>query len=184
LADTLFMMKLDGFAGVKIAHLIPLLAVPFLLYIWKDGMIKNIKELLAMAMTYKWVLIGLVVAAAGIIYISRTGNTSGQLSVLESTMRNTLNDWLGVRPRSKEFLIGYPFALLLFYIGASRKNWVFTLPAIIGQVSLVNTYAHIHTPLLISLERSFNGLALGLILGLLLIAVYRIGEKLWRKYII
>ena len=184
LADALFMMKLDGFVGVKIAHLVPLLAVPFILYIYNGGMVKNIKELLATAMTYKWVVIGLVVAVAGIVYISRTGNTSGELSVLESTMRSALNDWLGVRPRSKEFLIGYPFALLLFYIGASRKNWVFTLPAIIGQVSLVNTYAHIHTPLLISLERSFNGLALGLVIGLLLIAVYRIGEKLWRKYII
>jgi len=71
----------------------------------------------------------------------------------------------------------------LFYLGASRKNWIFTLPAVIGQVSLVNTYAHIHTPLLISLERSFNGMALGLILGILLILAVKGAERLWHKQI-
>lgn len=94
-------------------------------------------------------------------------------------MRNFLNDVMGVRPRSKEFLIGYPFTLLLFWLGASRRNWILTIPAIIGQVSLVNTYAHIHTALLISLHRSLNGLVLGLAMGLLLLIGVQVLLKLY-----
>lgn len=131
--------------------------------------IEHAKQLLDKALDYKWAALFALVAVAGVIYISRTGNTTAELSVAESTMRNFLNDAMGVRPRSKEFLIGYPFTLLLFWLGASRKNWILTIPAIIGQVSLVNTYAHIHTALLMSLQRSFNGLVLGIVLGVLLV---------------
>jgi ABC-type nitrate/sulfonate/bicarbonate transport system permease component len=87
---------------------------------------------------------------------------------------------MGVRPRSKEFLIGYPCTLLLFWLGASRKNWILTIPAIIGQVSLVNTYAHIHTALLMSLQRSFNGLLLGVVLGVLLVLGVQVLLKVYQ----
>ena len=88
---------------------------------------------------------------------------------------------MGVRPRSKEFLIGYPFTLLLFWLGANRKNWLLTIPAIIGQVSLVNTYAHIHTALIMSMQRSFNGLVLGIAVGLLLIIGVRMLFAIYRR---
>ena len=76
-------------------------------------------------------------------------------------------------------ITGYPFTLLLFWLGASRRNWILTIPAIIGQVSLVNTYAHIHTALLISLHRSLNGLVLGLAMGLLLLIGVQVLLKLY-----
>ena len=139
------------------------------------------KQLLDKALDYKWAILFAIVAVAGFIYISRTGNTTAELSTGEAAMRNFLNDAMGVRPRSKEFLIGYPFTLLLFWLGASRRNWILTIPAIIGQVSLVNTYAHIHTALLISLQRSLNGLVLGLVLGLLLLAAVQILLKLYHR---
>ncbi len=170
LADILFMLKLDQFIGVKIAHVIPIVVVPFVLYLWNvEKPIEHARQLLDKALDYKWAALFAVVAAAGVIYISRTGNTTAELSVAESTMRNFLNDVMGVRPRSKEFLIGYPLTLLLFWLGASRRYWILTIPAIIGQVSLVNTYAHIHTALVMSLQRSFNGLVLGIVLGVLLV---------------
>ena len=184
LSDTSFMLKLDGFAGVKIAHVIPIVAVPFILFILNDEHPLNVvKEILDKAVTYKWGILAAVLAVCGYIYISRTGNTTAELSTAESTMRQTLTDILGVRPRSKEFLIGYPFTMLLFYLGASKKNWVLTLPAVIGQVSLVNTYAHIHTPLLISLHRSFNGLALGLLIGIIAIAGVKCVDYCRRRYL-
>ena len=184
LSDTSFMLKLDGFAGVKIAHVIPIAAVPFILFILNDEHPLNVvKEILDKAVTYKWGILAAVLAVCGYIYISRTGNTTAELSTAESTMRQTLTDILGVRPRSKEFLIGYPFTMLLFYLGASKKNWVLTLPAVIGQVSLVNTYAHIHTPLLISLHRSFNGLALGLLIGIIAIAGVKCVDYCRRRYL-
>ncbi len=182
LADVLFMLKLDQFIGVKIAHVIPIVAVPFILYIWNaEKPLTTVKQLLDKALDYKWAILFAIVAVAGFIYISRTGNTTAELSTGEAAMRNFLNDVMGVRPRSKEFLIGYPLTLLLFWLGASRRNWILTIPAVIGQVSLVNTYAHIHTALLISLQRSLNGLVLGLVLGLLLLAAVQILLKLYHR---
>ena len=182
LADILFMLKLDQFVGVKLAHVVPIVAVPFILYIWNEEKpLTFVKQLLEKALDYKWTMLGVLVAVAGVIYLSRTGNSGAELSAAESTMRTFLNDVMGVRPRSKEFLIGYPFTLLLFWLGASRKNWILTIPAIIGQVSLVNTYAHIHTALIMSMQRSFNGLVLGLAVGLLLIVGVKVLFVLYRK---
>ena len=182
LADILFMLKLDQFIGVKLAHVVPIVAVPFILYIWNEEKpLTFVKQLLEKALDYKWTMLGVLVAVAGVIYLSRTGNSGAELSAAESTMRTFLNDVMGVRPRSKEFLIGYPFTLLLFWLGASRKNWILTIPAIIGQVSLVNTYAHIHTALIMSMQRSFNGLVLGLAVGLLLIVGVKVLFVLYRK---
>ena len=182
LADILFMLKLDQFIGVKLAHVVPIVAVPFILYIWNEEKpLTFVKQLLEKALDYKWTMLGVLVAVAGVIYLSRTGNSGAELSAAESTMRAFLNDVMGVRPRSKEFLIGYPFTLLLFWLGASRKNWILTIPAIIGQVSLVNTYAHIHTALIMSMQRSFNGLVLGLAVGLLLIVGVKVLFVLYRK---
>jgi len=170
MADVLFMLKLDQFSGVKVAHIIPILLVPILLFIWKtEKPIQFTKVLLQKTLDYKWTALFAIVAVAGMIYISRTGNTSAELSSGEAWMRNFLNSTLGVRPRTKEFLIGYPCTLLLFWLGAKKENWVFTIPAVIGQVSLVNTYAHIHTPLLISVQRSVEGLIIGIVIGCLLI---------------
>ena len=175
MADILFMLKLDQFIGVKLAHVVPIIAVPFILYIWNEtNPLVFVKQLLEKTLDYKWTLIGVLVAVAGVVYLSRTGNSGAELSAAESAMRAFLNDVMGVRPRSKEFLIGYPFTLLLFWLGASRKNWILTIPAIIGQVSLVNTYAHIHTALIMSMQRSLNGLVLGIAVGLLLIAGVKI----------
>lgn len=181
LADILFMLKLDSFMGVKIAHIIPILAVPCILYLWNvEKPVTYAKQLFNKALDYKWAMLFALVAVAGVIYISRTGNTTAELSTAESTMRNFLNDVMGVRPRSKEFLIGYPATILLFWLGASCKNWILTVPAVIGQVSLVNTYAHIHTALLMSLQRSLNGLLLGVVLGVLLVILVQILLKLYQ----
>ena len=182
LADILFMLKLDQFIGVKLAHVVPIVAVPFILYIWNEEKpLTFVKQLLEKALDYKWTMLGVLVAVAGVIYLSRTGNSGAGLSAAESMMRTFLNDVMGVRPRSKEFLIGYPFTLLLFWLGASRKNWILTIPAIIGQVSLVNTYAHIHTALIMSMQRSFNGLVLGIAVGLLLIIGVRMLFAIYRR---
>lgn len=170
MADVLFMLKLDQFSGVKIAHVIPIVVVPFVLFIWNtEKPYATIQALLKKTLDYKWTALFAIIGIAGLIYISRTGNTTAELSSGEAWMRSFLNSVLGVRPRTKEFLIGYPFALLLFWLGATNRKWIFTIPAVIGQVSLVNTYAHIHTALLISVQRSAEGLVIGIVIGLLLI---------------
>ena len=183
LSFTPFMIKTDQFAGVKVAHLIPLLVVPALLIFWNSNGIKNIKSLLNMAIEYKVVVLGVIGAAALGYYMLRTGNQGAGLVLgIEEKLRGALDYYLGVRPRTKEFLIGYPSLLLLLYLGLNRKSWILLFPAVIGQISLANTYAHIHTPIAISLQRSALGLIAGLALGLVLILCWEILEKVYEKY--
>lgn len=185
LADVLFMLKLDQFSGVKIAHIIPIIVVPLVLYIWREkDPVQAVKDLFNQAVTYKWAFLAGILVVAAVIYVARTGNTTAELSGAESAMRNFLNDVMGVRPRSKEFLIGYPLTLVMFYFGATRGKWFLSIPAVIGQVSLVNTYAHIHTALIMSLRRSLNGLVLGIVLGVVAIIVIELLLKLYKKYIV
>ncbi len=52
--------------------------------------------------------------------------------------------------------------------------------AAIGQLYLVDTFAHIHTPIQISLIRVLLGLGLGAVIGLVLIAVWQVAEGVWQ----
>jgi hypothetical protein len=176
MSDTVFMLKLSSFVGVKLAHVIPILVVPAVLYlVWTDKPLDNLRALLRKAVDYKWVILLGILAVALLIYVTRTGNSGAQLTSGEAGMRQMLTDVLGVRPRSKEFLIGYPCAILYLMYGKGHPSlWLLTVPLVIGQVSLVNTYAHIHTPLLISLQRSFNGLWLGLVVSLVAVLLVRL----------
>ena len=181
LSDKAFMLKLSSFIGVKIAHVIPIVVVPFVLYIVRDKKPLSLcKSLLNKALDYKWAIVFAVVAVALMIYLSRTGNESGEISGIEAAMRQFLNDTMGVRPRSKEFLIGYPATILyLMYAAKHRALWVLSIPLVIGQISLVNTYAHIHTPLLIALQRSLNGLILGILVAVVAVVVVKLGLRLF-----
>jgi hypothetical protein len=77
---------------------------------------------------------------------------------------------LYARPRFKEFLLGHP---LLFLFGASgglgawalRYRPILLFFGLLGQASIINTFAHAHTPLLFSLLRTTNGFFLGLFFG-------------------
>ena len=182
LSDKVFMLKLSSFIGVKIAHVIPIVVVPFVLYIVRDKKpLALCKNLLNKALDYKWAIVFGIVAVALMIYVSRTGNESGQISGVEAAMRQFLNDTMGVRPRSKEFLIGYPATILYLMYAAKRPAlWVLTIPLVIGQISLVNTYAHIHTPLLIALQRSLNGLILGIVVAVIAVLVVKLGIRIYR----
>lgn len=175
LADVNFMLKLDQFSGVKLAHILPLLIVAFVLF-WrmeKKNWAKRIVEFLQLKITVGWAILAAVFAVGFFIYITRTGN-SGAASGLELQLRSFLEQVLLVRPRTKEFLIGHPLLLLTFYLG--YKHWLMPLLFLgaIGQISMVNTFAHVHTPVAVSLFRAFNGLWLGIVIGIILIIAYRL----------
>ncbi|MCK5768254.1 MAG: hypothetical protein KAH35_07785, partial [Candidatus Atribacteria bacterium] len=53
----------------------------------------------------------------------------------------------------------------------------------IGPVTLINTFCHIHTPFLFSLLRTFNGVWLGLLVGLFVISIFYFTVKIFRKTI-
>ena len=56
------------------------------------------------------------------------------------------------------------------------------LGGVMGQASILNTFSHFHTPLLISAQRCFLGLGVGLIAGLIAIQVVRAALHLWRTH--
>jgi len=187
LANTAFMLKLDQFTGVKLAHVIPLILLAGIFFardaIRTGGWRRQAQRFMEQPILVKFALVAGVVLVALIIYVSRTGNESLGVPGLELKFRTLLNTFLGVRPRTKEFLLGYPLLMLLFYLGFRDNRYQpLLLAGAIGQVSLVNTYAHIHTPLLISLQRSFNGLWVGIIGGLVLIVLWKAGAWLAAKY--
>ena len=74
LADKLFMLKLDQFVGVKIAHVLPLVLVLILMHKFQDHPVREAKNILMQPITYLVAgLAGVLVLALG-IYVIRTGN--------------------------------------------------------------------------------------------------------------
>lgn len=180
LADVSFMLKIDQFRGVKIAHVLPLVIVVLFCYYRQEGKhwLKGLKNLWQSKISVGWTFVAVLLGLALLVYISRTGNESAAISSVELQVRSLLDQLLLVRPRTKEFLIGHPALLLLFYLGYQHKYLPVLILGAIGQISLVNTFAHIHTPVLISMFRAFNGLWLGVALGVVVIAGYRLIAKL------
>ncbi len=89
-------------------------------------------------------------------------------------MRDALDAWLLVRPRFKEFLVGQPALWLGLQLRRRLFNpraqpWALGLQLIglLAPVSIVNSFAHLHTPLGVTLLRTLHGVWLGLLLGLL-----------------
>ncbi|MCF8012307.1 MAG: DUF5693 family protein [Clostridiales bacterium] len=180
-----FMLKLDQFSGVKAAMGMPLV-IAAVYFFSTSSPRENLMQKLA-SIARKPVTIGTAGVAAVLavllgLYMMRTGN-AGIVLPFESAFRSFLEETLKARPRTKEFMLGYPLLLLLLYTGCRNIRFLpLVILAAIGQVSMVNTFAHIHTPLVISLLRTFNGLWLGILGGLVLIALWYIFEKyIWKR---
>ncbi|CAM3695598.1 DUF5693 domain-containing protein [Cohnella lubricantis] len=184
LNDITYELVLQQFRGVSLLHLAPiaLVALYAVLYGYGSSVRANVVNLLKQPITVLWVAVIAVVGAMGMYYLSRTGN-GGAASGLELQFRSFLESTFGVRPRTKEFLLGHPIFLVGLFI-ALRYRWglVLIVAATIGQLSMVDTFAHIHTPVYLSAMRDLLGLALGGAIGLVGIAVWRIVEVLWQRY--
>jgi len=188
LADRTFMLKIDQFAGIKVAHLVPLVLV-FLLYAsgiaWQQGTLdeqrRRAKETLRTFFAQPilvWQAAGLLVVLVVIgLLVARSGNEPGMgVSSIELKVRALLDRLLYVRPRTKEFLVGHPLLFLgAAFTAAGRRRWAAPLLVLgtIGQVSVLNTFCHIHTPIALSAARVLIGAAVGLVVGLILYLIVR-----------
>jgi hypothetical protein len=126
---------------------------------------------------YFWHLVVLaLLGGAGAYYIIRTGNTAvTATSDFELAVRSFLDKIMIVRPRFKEFLLAYP--ALMLATGLLKRNydkgvWLLLIATGIGQADIIDTLAHVHTPLLTSLLRILLGLVLGWISGSLLLGLF------------
>ncbi|PJB58110.1 MAG: hypothetical protein CO097_00225, partial [Candidatus Infernicultor aquiphilus] len=184
LSNNKFMLGIEQFSGIKISYLIPLFLVLVIMWLKMNAGKLMILENIKKPLLIEQVIIMFFFAVFLVIYISRSGNFSF-LPVLsiEEKIRIFLEKTLIARPRNKEFLIGYP-ALLLAMSMNFLKVKEFKIPIIIigtiAPVTLINTFCHIHTPFLFSMLRTFNGVWLGLGLGLIVITIFysiRISKK-------
>ncbi|MFH1390404.1 MAG: DUF5693 family protein [Candidatus Margulisiibacteriota bacterium] len=177
LADSKYMSGSMVFPAVKAALVLPMMIVAayFLfkggdLNLWQRG-----KELLRTQISVAHLLVGFILLAALGVFIARSGNFSLPVPGAEKIFRNWLEMVLFVRPRTKEFLVGYPFLFLaaVYYLKTKDWNRLWVLMAIgtIAPVSVTNTFSHIHTPLAISIIRTANGLVLGLIFGIIVAVI-------------
>jgi hypothetical protein len=183
LTERLYMSKVLQFAGVKLALAAPMMAAALVWVLGLHGRGKwatywrrvqeNAREAWNRPL-HVWeaaLAAGLLAAAA--VMLLRSGNQPPvEVSGLELHVRDWLEQALMVRPRTKEFLIGHPALMLAVGMALrGRTRWVLVLLVLgaMGQASLVNTFCHLHTPLLVSLVRSANGLWLGLAIGAIVV---------------
>ena len=182
-----FMLHIDQFAGVKFAHIGPILfiAIAFAAGIaWRpDGWSAQraraaecLRTLGGRPILMWQTVVALILLVMVALLLARSGNESGiGVSQMELRFRAILDTLLFVRPRTKEFLLGHP-AMLVGIAAAlgGRRNWVplLLVVGLFGEVSLVNTFCHIHTQISVSILRSVIGAALGLIVGAILIVAF------------
>ena len=191
LASRAFMLRANQFLGIKLQHAAPLLIIAFVALIgglpktgelWSRFKLRvrdQLQHIYDEPARFGLLLVGLIALGALYIIVARTGNDSAVgASGIEMKLRSILDRVLPVRPRTKEFLVGHPaFILALAWWWRGRRQ--LAIPAFIvgciGQVSLLNTFCHIHTPLISSVWRDGIGLVFGIVLG---IVVFLIGERL------
>ena len=186
LADTRYLLEFDIFRGIKLTFVLPmiLVAAAFLQrfdifdgqFDASAGVLGQLREIMGTPVRVGSLLGGLVLLGALVVLVLRSGHTSGMpVPGIELKMRAALEQIFYARPRTKEFLIGHPAFLLALY-GAARqwKTWIIfglVLAATIGQGSMVETFAHMRTPVEMSLVRGIGGVFLGGAIGAVLVAL-------------
>ena len=190
LADRLFMLKVDEYVGIRLAMVTPLL-LTLIYYGFKlnelpedapfETRIASAKtewqRFLSSPLLMGQVVLGLIALAIVAVIVLRSGNDPGVgVSSTELSFRTLLNRIFFVRPRTKEFLFGYPLLVFGLALAATgRRAWLllFLCAGAIAQADLLDTFCHIHTPLLISVIRSILGWILGALIGTVLYLLYR-----------
>jgi hypothetical protein len=175
LADYRFMSGIEVFPAVKGALVLPVIIVAayFITKLSGEGGLKErLFRYLETKITLSTAIIGLLVLGALGVLVARSGNFTLPVPGFEKHFRNWLEMLLYVRPRTKEFLVGYPFLFLsAYYYLKGERQWLWLLAAIgvIAPISVFNSFSHIHTPVMISLTRTINGLVLGIVIGLVVV---------------
>lgn len=193
LSDVEFFLEMNIFRGIKLTFVLPLILVALAFMqrfdIFGEKLLNppnikvQIKRILNMNVSVK-VLAGFVVALiAAVIFIGRSGHTAGvPVPGIELKLRAFLEQAFYARPRSKELFIGHPAFILMMM--AWYRKWpsavffILTIIATIGQGSMVETFAHMRTPVFMSLVRGIDGVIWGCILGCIIMgALY-----LWQYF--
>jgi len=165
-SNTLTITGVVPFKGVLLTLALPPILV-MLAHLPKD---KPLKQVILEAWDHRIrlgeVALAFLAVTALAIVLLRRGNTNF-VSPLELQLRTVLQDWM-VRPRFKE-MFGHALAVLA--LTQTWPRWVkagLLGFATLAEASILNTFSHYHTPLLVSLARTVNGAVVGLFIGFML----------------
>ncbi|HEV3155635.1 MAG TPA: DUF5693 family protein [Candidatus Baltobacteraceae bacterium] len=179
MSSPLVMEEVEPFRGVKLVLAAPpLIALALYLFTTRfDSGIESPKAAFSAPIRIYQLLLACIVLGIGALVLVRSGNQSDIApSNFELTLRHHLTELLSVRPRFKEFVIGFPLLMLLPALLRPHRRAVGILLALgigVGLGDVIDTFSHLHTAVLISLLRVFNGLVIGVVIGIIAIAVYR-----------
>ncbi|HEY8296805.1 MAG TPA: DUF5693 family protein [Candidatus Baltobacteraceae bacterium] len=180
MSSPLVMEEVERFRGVKAVLVAPPLIALFL-YILTDrfnSRIEDPKGAFASPVRIYQLILAVIVIAVGGLVLMRSGNQSDIApSNFELALRHHLTELLSVRPRFKEFVVGFPLLMLLPALTVAHRRAVGLLLALgigVGLGDIIDTFSHLHTPILISLLRIANGLVIGIVIGAIAIAIYRV----------
>ena len=202
LADSRFLLEIDIYRGVKLTFIMPVVLMA-VLYAKKYDLLhaagkgvnvvwQRLNGLLDIKLTYKHIVLLAVFMFVAFYFVGRSGHTGGvAVAGIELKLRAVLEELMYARPRNKEFMIGHPAFFLAAYAaykGAPRL-WQFALVcgAVIGQGSLVQTFCHMRTPVIMSFVRALDGYAVGIVFGaigvLAMAAIIPLIVRVKRRYL-
>lgn len=175
LGDIRFLLEMEIFRGVKITFIMPVVLVS-LIYIqyfpFFGKVVASDTDFVSFVKKFCGIQIKLgllamlgMLAVVGYVFIGRSGNNGAPVPAFEIQLRRFLEDTMYARPREKEFLFGHP-AVLLAMTALYRKwpqvfHYLLIVAVTIGQGSMVETFAHMRSPYILSLVRGIDGLAAG-----------------------
>jgi hypothetical protein len=179
MSSPLAMEEIERVRGVKlILTLPPLIALALYVFSGRYNTRTNSAGdvLIEPVRAYQLLVLALVGGAAALL-VMRSGNQSDIApSGIELSVRHGLTQLLNVRPRFKEFLVGVPILMLapaLLPVHRRAVGWLLALGIGVGIGDVIDTFSHLHTTLGVSLLRIFNGVVLGVLIGVVAILVYR-----------
>lgn len=202
LTDSRFLLEIDIYRGVKLTFILPVLLTAILyvkrydLLEVKDGnlglLVSRLNNVLDTRLTYKHVAALFVFLVIALYFVGRSGHTGGvPVPAIELKMRAFLEQLMYARPREKEFMIGHPM-FFMAVMGAYKcapklLQCVLVSAGVIGQGSLVQTFCHMRTPVIMSFVRALDGYAVGIIFGIIGVIVMSMFlpmfGKLKRRYL-
>lgn len=173
LGSTEYILKIEAFGGVKISQVGPFIVLGlFILQQKRGGLWNEITELLNKEVKVKYLFALVLAGGVLLVYLVRGGNIPLlPVSEIELALRRQLEIIFIARPRFKEFLIGHPGLFLMAALcpaGIRGAKPLALVLGLLGQISLFNTFMHLHRPVSLSLLGTVYGAAMGLLLGLVL----------------
>ncbi len=197
LGDNRFFLEADIYRGVKLTFILPPVLTALLFLRRYDvfatatgkplGLMQQLQKLCQVKLSVAHLLVLAVLGVIAIIFVGRSGHSAGvPVPALEIKLRVLLEQLMYARPREKEFLVGHP----AFYLAALAvyQKWprlwqlLLVMAATIGQGSLVQTFCHMRTPVLMSYIRALDGFALGVVIGIIVMMVVALLLPYVRKW--